>query len=66
MTNIKLIKIFIIIHLDNTIKYIILTILQQNTLKINLNKKQKKNLQLKKQIDLKLLKRHKNYLKIQI
>ncbi len=41
-----------------------LTTLQQNTLRINLDKKQKKNLQLKKQIDLKLLKKHKSYLRI--
>ncbi len=30
-------------HLDNTIKHTILTILQRNTLRINLDKKQKKN-----------------------
>ncbi len=43
-----------------------LTTLQENTLRINLNKKQKRNLQLKKQIDLKLLKKYKHYLKIKI
>ncbi len=41
-----------------------LTTLQRNTLKINLNKKRKKNLQLRKQINLKLLKRYKSCLKI--
>jgi len=51
-------------YLNNIIEHIMLTILQQNTLKINLNKKRKKKMRLKKQINLRLLKRYKTYLRI--
>jgi len=51
-------------YLDNTIKHTILITLQHNTLKINLNKKQRKNLLSRKHINLRLSKRHKSYLKI--
>ncbi len=53
-------------HLNNVIKYTILTTLQRNALKISLEEKRKKKLQSRKQIDLRLLKRHKNYLRIQM
>ncbi len=53
-------------YVNNVIKYTILTTLQQNALKISLDKKQKKKLQSKKQINLKLSKRYKSYTKIQM
>ncbi len=62
MTNIELIKIFIVIYLDNTIKYIILTILQQNVLRISLDKKQKK-IAIKKTNRLKIIKKVQKLLK---
>jgi len=62
LTNIELIKIFIVIYLDNTIKYIILTILQQNVLRISLDKKQKK-IAIKKTNRLKIIKKVQKLLK---
>jgi len=43
-----------------------LIVLQYNILRISLNKKRKRNLLSRKQINLKLSKKYKNYLKIQI
>ena len=53
-------------HLDNTIKHTILIALQHNALRISLNKKRRKDLLLRKQIDLRLSKRYRNCLRIQI
>ncbi len=49
-------------HLDNTIKHTILTILQRNTLRINLDKKQKK-IAIKKANQLKIIKKTQKLLK---